>query len=81
MSNQSGAESGLVPGSDAVASFSYQHTLLSRVQHALHSNPALVPLILEDNHWMTALSEDEEGAHHFHGPSERCARLVTSRPA
>ncbi|QYO77337.1 ABC transporter permease [Devosia salina] len=46
MSNQSGAESGLVPGSDAVASFSYQHTLLSRVQHALHSNPALVPLIV-----------------------------------
>lgn len=46
MSNQSGAESGLAPGSDAVASFSYQHTLLSRVQHALHSNPALVPLIV-----------------------------------
>lgn len=46
MSNQSGAESGLVSGSDAVASFSYQHTLLSRVQHALHSNPALVPLIV-----------------------------------
>jgi fructose transport system permease protein len=46
MSNQSGAESGLVPGGDAVASFAYQHTLLSRVQHALHSNPALVPLIV-----------------------------------
>lgn len=46
MSNQSGAESGLAPGGDAVASFAYQHTLLSRVQHALHSNPALVPLIV-----------------------------------
>ncbi|WP_338720699.1 ABC transporter permease [Devosia sp. XK-2] len=46
MSNQSGADSGLAPGGDAVASFAYQHTLLSRVQHALHSNPALVPLIV-----------------------------------
>ncbi|WP_297112005.1 ABC transporter permease [uncultured Devosia sp.] len=46
MSNQSGAESGLAPGGESIASFAYQHTLISRVQHALHSNPALVPLIV-----------------------------------
>jgi fructose transport system permease protein len=46
MSNPSGAESGLAPGNETVASFAYEHTFMSRVQHALHSNPALVPLIV-----------------------------------
>ena len=46
MSNQTEAEAGLVKRTEAVASFDHEHTLLSRVQHALHSNPALVPLIV-----------------------------------
>jgi len=46
MPNQIEAEAGLAAGSDAVASFEHQNTLLSRLQHALHSNPALVPLIV-----------------------------------
>jgi fructose transport system permease protein len=46
MSNQTEAEAGLVKRVEAVASFEHQHTLLSRIQHALHSNPALVPLIV-----------------------------------
>ena len=45
MSNQTEAETGLAR-SEAVASFEHQHTFLSRIQHALHSNPALVPLIV-----------------------------------
>ena len=46
MSNQTEADGGLVARADAVASFEHQHTILSRIQHALHSNPALVPLIV-----------------------------------
>jgi len=46
MSNQTEADGGLVARADAIASFEHQHTMLSRVQHALHSNPALVPLIV-----------------------------------
>lgn len=46
MSNQSEAEAGLVRRPEAVASFDHEITLLGRVQHALHSNPALVPLIV-----------------------------------
>ncbi len=46
MSNQTEAEAGLVKRAETVASFEREHTLLSRVQHALHSNPALVPLIV-----------------------------------
>jgi len=46
MSNQTGAEAGLSARTDAVASFEHQTTILSRIQHALHSNPALVPLIV-----------------------------------
>ncbi len=46
MSNHTGAESGLIGRSDSVASFEHENTLLSRLQHALHSNPALVPLIV-----------------------------------
>lgn len=46
MSHQAEAEEGLVRHTEIVASFDHQVTLLSRVQHALHSNPALVPLIV-----------------------------------
>jgi len=46
MSNQTEADGGLVARADAIASFEHQHTILSRIQHALHSNPALVPLIV-----------------------------------
>tara|TARA_R100000365_G_C2730836_1_gene61142 strand:- start:7 stop:1065 length:1059 start_codon:yes stop_codon:yes gene_type:complete len=46
MSNQTEANGGLVARVEAVASFEHQHTMLSRIQHALHSNPALVPLIV-----------------------------------
>ena len=46
MSNETGAEAGLAARAEAVASFDHQHTPLSRIQHALHSNPALVPLIV-----------------------------------
>jgi len=35
-----------VPERESVATFEHQVTLLSRLQHALHSNPALVPLIV-----------------------------------
>lgn len=45
MSNQTEAQTGLVRA-EGVASFAQQHTLMSLVQHALHSNPALVPLIV-----------------------------------
>ncbi|MEQ9635360.1 MAG: ABC transporter permease [Devosia marina] len=46
MSNQSEADGGLVARVESIASFEHQHTMLSRIQHALHSNPALVPLIV-----------------------------------
>ncbi|SMQ58068.1 mannose ABC transporter membrane protein /fructose ABC transporter membrane protein /ribose ABC transporter membrane protein [Devosia lucknowensis] len=46
MTNQTEADRGLLGQSEAVASFEHENTLLSRVQHALHSNPALVPLIV-----------------------------------
>ncbi|GAB5428540.1 MAG: ABC transporter permease [Devosia indica] len=46
MSNQTEADGGLVARAEAIASFEHQHTMLSRIQHALHSNPALVPLIV-----------------------------------
>jgi len=46
MSNQTEADGGLVSRAEAIASFEHQHTMLSRIQHALHSNPALVPLIV-----------------------------------
>src|SRR5690606_4957466 len=46
MSNQTEAEAGLANRAESVASFEHQITLLSRIQHALHSNPALVPLIV-----------------------------------
>ena len=46
MTNQTEAEAGLVRRTEAVASFEQPVTLLSRLQHALHSNPALVPLIV-----------------------------------
>lgn len=46
MTNQTEAETGLVRRAETVASFEQQITLLSRLQHALHSNPALVPLIV-----------------------------------
>ncbi|MCP8885302.1 ABC transporter permease [Devosia sp. XJ19-1] len=46
MSNQTEAETDLVARAETIASFEHQHTLLSRIQHALHSNPALVPLIV-----------------------------------
>ena len=46
MSNQSEAEAGLIRQPEAVAVFEQDVTLLGRVQHALHSNPALVPLIV-----------------------------------
>ena len=46
MSNQSEAEQGLAARAESIASFDRQSTLLSRIQHALHSNPALVPLIV-----------------------------------
>ncbi len=40
-------ETALAGGQTEVASFDHErHTLLERVQHALHSNPALVPLIV-----------------------------------
>ncbi|MFC3705044.1 ABC transporter permease [Devosia honganensis] len=46
MSNQTEAEAGLVARTEPIASFDQQLTLVSRIQHALHSNPALVPLIV-----------------------------------
>ena len=46
MSNQTETDGGLVTRAEAIASFGHQHTALSRIQHALHSNPALVPLIV-----------------------------------
>lgn len=46
MSNQTETDGGLVTRAEAIASFEHQHTALSRIQHALHSNPALVPLIV-----------------------------------
>lgn len=46
MSHPSEAEQGLSTRTESVASFELQLTLLSRIQHALHSNPALVPLIV-----------------------------------
>ncbi|MBB4053823.1 fructose transport system permease protein [Devosia subaequoris] len=46
MSNQTETDRGLVNRAEAIASFEHQHTALSRIQHALHSNPALVPLIV-----------------------------------
>ena len=46
MSNQSETEPGPAHRVEAIASFDHQMTALSRVQHMLHSNPALVPLIV-----------------------------------
>lgn len=46
MTNPTEAEAGLARRSESIASFEQQITLLSRLQHALHSNPALVPLIV-----------------------------------
>ena len=46
MTNQTEAETGLARRDESIASFDQQITLLSRLQHALHSNPALVPLIV-----------------------------------
>ncbi len=46
MSNHTEAETGPAARAEAIASFEHQYTLLSRIQHALHSNPALVPLIV-----------------------------------
>ncbi len=46
MTNTNEADAGLVRGPETVASFTHEVTLLSRLQHALHSNPALVPLIV-----------------------------------
>lgn len=46
MTNPTEAEAGLARHNESIASFEQQITLLSRLQHALHSNPALVPLIV-----------------------------------
>jgi fructose transport system permease protein len=46
MTNPTEAESGLARRDEGIASFEQQITLLSRLQHALHSSPALVPLIV-----------------------------------
>ncbi|MBO9591062.1 ABC transporter permease [Devosia sp.] len=46
MTNPTEAEAGLARRNESIASFEQQITLLSRLQHALHSNPALVPLIV-----------------------------------
>ena len=46
MSNQTETEPAIASERESIASFTHQFTLLSRVQHALHSNPALVPLIV-----------------------------------
>ena len=46
MSNHTETEPVIASEREAIASFTHQFTLLSRVQHALHSNPALVPLIV-----------------------------------
>lgn len=46
MTHQTEADAGLARRTETVASFEQQVTLLSRLQHALHSNPALVPLIV-----------------------------------
>ena len=46
MTNPTEAEAGLARRNESIASFEQQITMLSRLQHALHSNPALVPLIV-----------------------------------
>lgn len=46
MSNQTEAETGLAGHAEGISSFAQPHTPLSRIQHALHANPALVPLIV-----------------------------------
>lgn len=46
MSNQAEADPVPLRHTETIASFDHQVTLLSRLQHALHSNPALVPLIV-----------------------------------
>jgi fructose transport system permease protein len=46
MTNQTETEAGALPRNETVASFERQVDILSRVQHALHSYPALVPLIV-----------------------------------
>lgn len=46
MSNQVEAPEGLARHTETIATFDHRVTLLSRLQHALHSNPALVPLIV-----------------------------------
>lgn len=46
MSNQAEADEVPMRHAETIASFDHPVTLLSRLQHALHSNPALVPLIV-----------------------------------